>query len=60
MATKVEAAGGRLFEDDFYAWTREQAALLRAGRFAALDLDHLVEATLEAGEHTRIREYRVR
>jgi hypothetical protein len=53
MATKVEAAGGRLFEDDFYAWTREQAALLRAGRFAALDLDHLVEAILEAGDVQR-------
>ena len=35
MATKVEAARERLHEDDFYAWTRQQAALLRARRFAA-------------------------
>jgi hypothetical protein len=53
MATKVEAAGGRLYEDDFYAWTREQAGLLRAGRIGALDLDHLIETILEAGDMQR-------
>jgi hypothetical protein len=53
MATKVEAAGGRSYEDDFYAWTREQAALLRARRFGALDLDHLTLAILEAGDMQR-------
>jgi hypothetical protein len=53
MATKVEAARERLYEDDFYAWTREQAALLRARRFAALDLDHLTLAILEAGNMQR-------
>ena len=53
MATKVEAAGGRLYEDDFYAWTREQAALLRARRFAALDLGHLALAIQEAGDLQR-------
>ena len=47
MATKVEAARERLYDDDFYAWTGQQAALLRARRFNALDLDHLIEATLE-------------
>ena len=53
MATKVEAARERLYQDDFYAWTRAQAALLRAGRFAALDLDHLIEALLESGDMHR-------
>jgi hypothetical protein len=53
MATKVQAARERLYEDDFYAWTRQQAALLRARRFDALDLDHLVEATLELGDVQR-------
>ena len=53
MATKVEAARERLYVDDFYAWTRQQAALLRARRFAALDLDHLIEATLEMGDMQR-------
>jgi hypothetical protein len=30
-----------LYEQDFYAWTQEQAARLRAGKLAALDLEHL-------------------
>ncbi len=30
-------------DQDFHAWTREQAALLRTGQFTALDLDHLIE-----------------
>ena len=53
MSTKVEAARERLHDDDFYAWTRQQAALLRARRFNALDLDHLIEATLELGDMQR-------
>ena len=40
MATKVEAARARLYDQDFYAWTTQQAAHLRARRFNALDLDH--------------------
>ena len=52
MATKVDAARG-LYEDDFYAWTRQQATLLRARRFAALELDHLIETILEAGDMQR-------
>lgn len=44
MATKVEAGRERLHDEDFYAWTKRQAALLRARRCNALDLDHLVEA----------------
>jgi Domain of unknown function DUF29 len=53
MATKVEAARERLYDDEFYAWTRQQAALLRARRFNALDLDHLIEAILELGDVQR-------
>ncbi len=53
MATKVEPAPQQLYEQDFYAWTRQQAALLRSRRFNALDLDHLIEATLEAGDVQR-------
>ncbi len=53
MATKVEPAPGQLYEQDFYAWTRQQAALLRSRRFGALDLEHLIEATLEAGDMQR-------
>jgi hypothetical protein len=32
-----------LYEEDFLAWTEQQAALLRAGRLDQLDLDNLAE-----------------
>jgi Domain of unknown function DUF29 len=38
MRTSVE-----LYEQDLALWFQEQAALLKARRFEALDLDHLVE-----------------
>lgn len=31
------------YETDFYTWTQEQSALLKAGQFSELDLDNLVE-----------------
>lgn len=31
------------YEQDFYGWTQEQAALLRAGRLADLDIANLIE-----------------
>lgn len=31
------------YETDFYAWTNEQAALLRAGRLSGADLVHIAE-----------------
>lgn len=31
------------YEQDFYSWTQEQAALLRAGRLADLDVENLIE-----------------
>jgi hypothetical protein len=37
MATKT------LYDEDFYAWTQEQAALLREGAVAELDLANLAE-----------------
>jgi Domain of unknown function DUF29 len=42
MATKL-ASKPELYTSDFYVWAEEQAALLRAKRFDALDLDHLIE-----------------
>ncbi len=33
----------QLYEEDFYLWTRETAAALRARRFADLDVEHLAE-----------------
>ena len=32
-----------LYDLDFYAWANEQAALLRAGRFAEIDIDNVAE-----------------
>jgi len=38
MGTNAE-----LYDHDFYAWVQEQAALLKARQFDALDLDNLIE-----------------
>jgi hypothetical protein len=43
MATRIKPTAKNLYEDDLYAWAHDQAALLRAGRFDALDLEHLIE-----------------
>src|ERR1700723_1229460 len=32
-----------LYEQDFYAWANEQAALLRAGRVSDADLEHVAD-----------------
>ncbi|EIZ83997.1 hypothetical protein WYO_3326 [Methylobacterium sp. GXF4] len=37
------AATGTTYDDDFYTWTREQGARLRARDFGGLDLDNLAE-----------------
>lgn len=31
------------YETDFYSWTQEQAALLKAGRLSEIDIDNIVE-----------------
>ncbi len=33
----------RLYEQDFFAWANEQAALLRAGRLAEADIENIAE-----------------
>jgi Domain of unknown function DUF29 len=43
VATRVKPTAKDLYQDDLYAWAQDQAALLRAGRFDALDLEHLIE-----------------
>jgi C4-dicarboxylate-specific signal transduction histidine kinase len=43
VATRVKPIAKDLYQDDLYAWAHDQAALLRAGRFDALDLEHLIE-----------------
>lgn len=44
MAKARETLSERdLYQRDYYSWTLEQAALLRARRFAELDLENLAE-----------------
>src|SRR5271157_3391888 len=32
-----------LYDSDFFAWSRQQAALLRAGKLAEADIEHIAE-----------------
>jgi hypothetical protein len=43
------------YDDDFYAWSREQAALLRAGKADQADLEHIAEE-IESMGRTEKRE----
>ncbi len=38
------------YETDFYGWVKQQAALLRDGRFSALDVEHLIEEVESMGK----------
>ncbi len=49
MATQVKPKPNVLYDDDFYAWSRQQADLLRAGSFPELDLEHLIEEVDDLG-----------
>lgn len=42
-----------LYESDYSAWARRHAELLRAGRYAELDLEHLVEELSDMGRSER-------
>jgi len=39
-----------LYERDFYAWANEQAALLRAGKLSAADIEHIAEEIESMGK----------
>ncbi|WP_062612872.1 DUF29 domain-containing protein [Caballeronia calidae] len=41
---------GTSYEKDVVAWANEQAALLRAGNFSALDIEHLAEEIEDVGK----------
>lgn len=49
MATRIKARSDDLHERDLYAWSRAQADLLRAGRFAEPDLERLIDEIEDAG-----------
>ena len=44
-----------LYDQDFYAWANEQAALLRAGKLSAADIEHIAEE-IESMGRTEKRE----
>ena len=50
MATRIKPSTGLLYEQDFYAWSKAQADLLRAGQFTDLDLEHLIEEVDDLGD----------
>ncbi|WP_442753649.1 DUF29 domain-containing protein [Methylocystis sp. JAN1] len=43
-------SNARLYDDDFYAWANEQAALLRAGKFSGADIEHIAEEIESMGK----------
>jgi hypothetical protein len=43
----------KLYEQDFYAWTREQGALLRAGRTSEADLVNIAEEIESMGKREK-------
>ncbi|KAG0163435.1 hypothetical protein DFQ30_000171 [Apophysomyces sp. BC1015] len=57
IAAKSSASGaclmGTSYEKDVVAWSNEQAALLRAGQFSALDIEHLAEEIEDVGRCRR-------
>ena len=42
--------GTASYDQDVIAWSREQAALLRAGRFSQLDIEHLADEIEDVGK----------
>jgi len=46
----VNTASARLYETDFYGWVQQQAGVLKAGNFASLDLDNLIEEIEDMGK----------
>jgi hypothetical protein len=43
-------SASRLYDEDFYAWANEQAALLRAGRMAEADIAYIAEEIESIGK----------
>jgi hypothetical protein len=41
------------YDTDFYVWAKEQASLLRAGRFSQIDIEHVAEEIEDLGKRER-------
>ena len=46
----VESTTTDLYDQDFFAWTQRSAELLRQGRFAEVDAEHLAEEVEDLGK----------
>jgi len=46
----MKTATARLYETDFYGWIQNQAGVLKAGNFASLDLENLIEEIESMGK----------
>ena len=44
------AVNSGLYDQDFYAWANEQAALLRAGQLSTADIEHIAEEIESMGK----------
>ncbi len=54
MSAKVQRAkAASTYDDDFYGWAMEQAALLRERRLAAADIDNIAEEIERLGQSER-------
>jgi hypothetical protein len=51
--TLSRSADAALYDEDFYVWTQRQVELLRKGRFADLDVAHLIEEVDDLGANLR-------
>jgi len=49
MTARIERRASGLYVQDLYAWSKAQVDLLRAGRFAELDLEHVIEEIEDVG-----------
>lgn len=41
------------YEQDFYGWTQEQSALLKAGRFSEIDVENLIDEVDSMGKREK-------
>ena len=59
MATRIKPSAKNLYDEDFYVWAQNQAALLHDERFNELDLQNLIEEVEDLGgalrRSTRLR-----
>jgi len=49
----MNTATAQLYDTDFYGWIQNQAGVLRAGNFASLDLENLIEEIEDMGKRQK-------